>query len=68
MATMKGSLPGQCSNANDYVRDVIHKDQERRKAIATVQAAITEGVESGNPQPFDATAFKLRIRKCHVVR
>ncbi len=81
MATMNVSLPdsmkawvesqaegGQYSNASDYVRDLIRKDQERRKAIATLQAAITEGLESGDPQPFDATAFKLRMRERHVVR
>lgn len=81
MATMNVSLPdsmkawvesqadsGHYSNASDYVRDLIRKDQERRTAIATLQAAITEGVESGAPQPFDATAFKLRMRDRHVVR
>lgn len=81
MATMNVSLPdslkawvetqvegGAYSNASDYVRDLIRKDQERRTAIATVQAAITEGIESGEPQPFDPTDFKLRMRERHVVR
>ena len=81
MATMNVSLPdsmkawvesqtenGQYSNASDYIRDLIRKDQERRNAIAILQAAITEGVESGKPQPFDAAAFKLRTRDRHVVR
>jgi hypothetical protein len=44
------------------------KDQERKEAIALLQAAITEGVESGEPQLFDPAAFKLRMRERHVVR
>lgn len=80
MATMNVSLPdpmkawveaqanqGQYSNASDYVRDLIRKDQERQTAIATLQAAITEGIESGQAEPFDSAAFKLRMRKRHVV-
>jgi antitoxin ParD1/3/4 len=81
MATMNVSLPetmkawverqaegGRYGNASDYIRDLIRKDQERKAAIAALQAAITEGVESGEPQSFDAAAFKLRMRKKHVVR
>jgi hypothetical protein len=36
------------------------------QAIAALQAAITEGIASGEPQPFDAAAFKLRLRERHV--
>ncbi len=81
MATMNVSLPGpmkewvesqtkdgQYSNASDYVRDLIRKDQARCAALATLQEAITEGIESGAPKKFDATAFKLRMRERHVVR
>lgn len=81
MATMNVSLPepmkawverqtegGRYGNTSDYVRDLIRKDQERRTAIDTLQAAITAGVQSGEPQPFDASAFKLRMRERHVVR
>ena len=81
MATMNVSLPqpmkawverqaegGRYGNASDYVRDLIRKDQERKEAIAALQSAITEGLESGEPQPFDAGAFKLRMRERHVVR
>ncbi|MBX2830514.1 MAG: type II toxin-antitoxin system ParD family antitoxin [Rhodospirillales bacterium] len=81
MATMNVSLPdlmkewverradsGRFSNASDYVRDLIRKDQEREQAIEVLQAAITDGVESGEPQVFDATEFKLRMRARHVVK
>jgi antitoxin ParD1/3/4 len=81
MATMNVSLPepmkawverqaqgGSYGNASDYIRDLIRKDQERKEAIAALQMAITEGIASGQPQPFDSTAFKLRMRERHVVR
>jgi antitoxin ParD1/3/4 len=81
MATMNVSLPepmkawverqteaGRYGNASDYVRDLIRKDQERRAAIDTLQSAITEGVQSGEPQAFDPSTFKLRMRERHVVR
>jgi antitoxin ParD1/3/4 len=80
MATMNVSLPepmkawverqvagGQYGNTSDYIRDLIRKDQERKEAMATIQAAITEGVTSGEPQPLDAAAFKRRMRERHVV-
>ncbi|MFE0758038.1 type II toxin-antitoxin system ParD family antitoxin [Inquilinus sp. NPDC058860] len=78
MATMNVSLPnamkawverqaegGRYGNVSDYIRDLIRKDQERTEAIAALQAAITAGVESGEAEPFDATAFKLRMRRQH---
>ena len=81
MATMNVSLPepmkawverqtegGRYGNTSDYVRDLIRKDQERNTPNDTLQAAITAGVQSGEPQPFDASAFKLRMRERHVVR
>jgi len=60
MATMNVSLPdsmkhwvedqaktGRYSNASDYVRDLIRRDQERADKIAAMQAFVTEGLESG---------------------
>ncbi|WP_117196280.1 type II toxin-antitoxin system ParD family antitoxin [Rhizobium terrae] len=60
MATMNVSLPdpmkewvdsqtktGRYSNASDYVRDLIRRDQERSDKLAELQRLITEGVESG---------------------
>ena len=58
---------GAYGNASEYIRDLIRKDQERKEARALLQAAITEGVESGTPESFDAAAFKLRMRRKHVV-
>lgn len=60
MVTMNVSLPepmkewveaqartGRYSNASDYVRDLIRRDQERATKIAHMQALVTEGLESG---------------------
>jgi antitoxin ParD1/3/4 len=60
MATMNVSLPdpmkawveaqarsGRYSNASDYVRDLIRRDQERMAKIAEMQRLVTEGLESG---------------------
>jgi len=76
MATMNVSLPdpmkdwvesraqdGRFSNASDYVRHLIRKDQERQAAIAAFQREITAGIESGAPREFDEAAFKARMRE-----
>ena len=60
MATMNVSLPdpmkewveaqsrtGRYSNASDYVRDLIRRDQERSGKIAHIQKLINEGLASG---------------------
>ena len=60
MATMKVSLPEPAKTRVE--------DQKRKEALIALQVAITEGVESGNPQLFDAAAFKRRMREKHVVR
>lgn len=52
----------------DHVRELIRKDQQRRAAIDALQSAISLGIESGEPRPFDTTDFKLRMRERHVVR
>lgn len=60
MATMNISLPGpmkewgeaqsktgRYSNASDYVRDLIRRDQERGEKIAAMQCLVDEGLQSG---------------------
>jgi antitoxin ParD1/3/4 len=60
MATMNVSLPdpmkdwveaqartGRYSNASDYVRDLIRRDQERAAKQEELQKLITEGIDSG---------------------
>lgn len=59
---------GRYGNVSDYIRDLIRQDQERKEAVRTLQAAITEGIESGEATPLDAAEFKLRMRRRHVLR
>ena len=60
MATMNVSLPdpmkgwveaqtrsGRYSNASDYVRDLIRKDQDRAAKIEQMKRLVNEGLESG---------------------
>ena len=60
MATMNVSLPaamkawveeqagtGRYSNASDYVRDLIRRDQERADKIAAMQRLVDEAEDSG---------------------
>jgi antitoxin ParD1/3/4 len=60
MATMNVSLPdamkawvdecsrsGRYSNASDYVRDLIRRDQDRAKKIAQLQGVIDVALEGG---------------------
>lgn len=60
MATMNVSLPdamkdwvegqtrtGRYSNASDYVRDLIRRDQERADKIAHMQRLVDQGLASG---------------------
>lgn len=78
MATMNVSLPdamkqwvesctqeGRYSNASDYMRHLIRRDQERQEAIAASQAAVTEGIERGPAEMFDPSAFKAEVRKTY---
>jgi antitoxin ParD1/3/4 len=63
MATMNVSLPdamkawveersrsGRYSNASDYVRDLIRRDQDRAAKIAHIQALVDEALTSGESQ------------------
>lgn len=43
---------GFYTNDSEYVRDIIRKDQERRKRIVDLNEALIEGMESG---PSDDT-------------
>ncbi len=78
MATMNVSLPdqmkawveaqtrdGRYSNASDYVRDLIRRDQERRAAIAELQQLVDEGVASGPAAAFDLETFLAGKRDQH---
>lgn len=54
---------GRYSNASDYVRDLIRRDQDRQSAIAELQSFVDEGIASGTPKKFDMEAFLTRKRE-----
>jgi antitoxin ParD1/3/4 len=75
MATMNVSLPdpmkawveaqsqtGRYSNASDYIRDLIRRDQTRADQIAAMQMRVSEAIDSGvsphSMQDILATARK----------
>jgi len=79
MATMNVSLPdpmkdwveaqtrtGRYSNASDYVRDLIRRDQDRQSAIVELQKLVDEGLASGRPEPFDMELLLKRKREAHA--
>lgn len=81
MATMNVSLPdpmkdwvegqaksGRYSNASDYVRDLIRRDQDRHAAVTELQALVDEGLASGTAQNFDMEAFLTRKRADHAAK
>jgi len=76
MATMNVSLPdpmkdwveaqartGRYSNASDYVRDLIRRDQERAGKLAELQRLIDEGLSSGvSTRSMDNVLQEARAR------
>jgi antitoxin ParD1/3/4 len=82
MATMNVSLPdpmkdwveaqartGRYSNASDYVRDLIRRDQERASQCEELQRLITEGIESGaGPRSFNDILRAARDQAAGVAR
>lgn len=77
MSTMNVSLPepmkswvearlkkeDRFSNKSDYIRYLIRRDQVRNEAIDSLQKAIDEGINSGDPKPFDSKVFKARMKE-----
>jgi antitoxin ParD1/3/4 len=78
MATMNVSLPdpmkqwveaqartGRYSNASDYVRDLIRRDQERAAGHAQMQRMISEGIESGVSRDFNMETLQEELDAAH---
>ena len=81
MATMNVSLPnpmkdwvemqartGRYSNASDYVRDLIRRDQERAGALAELQRLITEGLDSGVSESTIGEVLETARRQAGAAR
>ena len=56
---------GHYTNDSEYIRDLIRREQERSAEIDAIRNALIEGEASGEAKPFDAAAFKRRMRVTH---
>jgi len=56
---------GHYANDSEYIRDLIRREQERSAELDAIRAALIEGEASGEPRPFDASAFKQRMLAAH---
>lgn len=54
---------GRYSTASDYIRDLIRRDQDMRRGVRLLQAAIDEGLASGiSPRTLDEIMVEARRR------
>ncbi len=51
---------GSYTNDSEAIRDLIRREQERGAEVESIRQALIEGEQSGEPEPFDFTAFKQR--------
>ncbi len=51
---------GKYASSSDYVRELIRKDQQDKEQLATLQAAITLGIESDEAGELDLDAIKKK--------
>jgi antitoxin ParD1/3/4 len=52
---------GRFTNDSECIRDLIRREQERSAELEAVRSALVEGENSGEPEPFDAAAFKQNM-------
>jgi len=57
---------GEYTNDSEYIRDLIRRDQTSQADIEDIRAALIEGEESGEPQPFDVAQFKSAMNAKHA--
>jgi len=81
MATMNVSLPdpmkdwveaqaktGRYSNASDYVRDLIRRDQARTNKIAEMQRFVDDGIKSGVGGRSKDELFSAAVARAEIIR
>ena len=56
---------GEFTNDSEYIRDLIRRDQTSQADIEAIRAALIEGEESGEPQPFDIAQFRKAMSAKH---
>ena len=59
-------IAGEFTNDSEYIRDLIRRDQTSQADIEVIRAALIEGEESGEPQPFDIGQFKSEMADKHA--
>lgn len=52
---------GAFTNDSEYIRDLIRRDQASQADIEAIRAALIEGEQSGEPQPFNGELFKQEM-------
>lgn len=57
---------GRYSSASDVVRAGLRLLEEHETKVKTLQDALIAGEESGDPRPFDSTAFLSQMQAKHV--
>ena len=57
---------GEFTNDSEYIRDLIRRDQASQSDIDVIRAALVEGEDSGEPQPFDVARFKGAMTAKHA--
>ncbi len=57
---------GRYASASEVVQAGLKLLEEREAYVETVRAAILEGEQSGEPQPFDLEEFLAEMRREHM--
>lgn len=56
---------GKFTNDSEYIRDLIRRDQASNADMEAIRAALIEGEQSGEPQPFNGESFKQAMISKH---
>ena len=57
---------GDFTNDSEYIRDLIRRDQARGFEVDVIRSELIKGEQSGDPRPFDAKQFKVRMAAKHT--
>lgn len=57
---------GYYTDDSEYIRDLIRREQARNAELEMVREALITGENSGEPQPFEVSAFKQKMLAKHV--